>query len=187
MALLFCLQPLPDEVLEELIPVEYDVPKIRDSLSTIEEEHQEYDVPRNCVIKTTTAAAVADFDDNIDPGIGHNSEENLYENQAYLDPGSDKKRSDSRGSNNNAIYANQDNVVSNSTAFCSEFSVVSSTNTDDRSSGYRSSSSPSIQSEELYVNESAIGSMEDSESNPRQVVKYISGYFITVFFSLVEM
>ena len=51
--------------------------------------------------------------------------------------------------------------------FYSEFSVVSSSNTDDRSSGYRSSSSPSIQSEELYVNESAIGSMEDSASNPR--------------------
>ena len=169
MVLLFCLQPLPDEALEELIPVEYDIPKIRDSLSTIEEEHQEYDIPRNCVIKTTVSAAVAEFDDIIDdPGIGHNSEENLYENQAYLDPGLDKKRSDSRGStNSNAIYAN-DNVVSNSgTAFCSEFSVVSSTNTDDRSSGYRSSSSPSIQSEELYVNESAIGSMEDSESNPR--------------------
>ena len=52
-------------------------------------------------------------------------------------------------------------------SFYSEFSVISSTNTDDRSSGYRSSSSPSIQSEELYVNESAIGSMEDSASNPR--------------------
>lgn len=49
----FYLQPLPDEAFEELIPVEYDIPKIRDSLSTIEEEHQEYDVPRNCIIKQT--------------------------------------------------------------------------------------------------------------------------------------
>jgi hypothetical protein len=49
--ILFCLQPLPDEAFEELIAVEYDIPKIRDSLSTIEEEHQEYDVPRNCIIK----------------------------------------------------------------------------------------------------------------------------------------
>ena len=48
----------------------------------------------------------------------------------------------------------------------SELSVSSSTHTDDsRSSGYRSSSSPSIQSEELYVNESAIGSMEESPTN----------------------
>ena len=160
----FCLQPLPDEALEELIPVEYDVPKIRDSLSTIEEEHQEYDVPRNCILKATT-----DFEDiDIDPGIGHNSEENLYENQAYLEPGSeirDKKRLVDQS--NNAIYANDSVVPGNTGTFCSEFSVVSSTNTDDRSSGYRSSSSPSIQSEELYVNESAIGSMEDSASNPR--------------------
>ena len=175
-----------------------------------------------------------DFED-IDPGIGRdqNSEENLYENQAYLEPDNlEISRNREKGkrlspdhhqSNNNAIYAN-DSVVSSSTTFLrlleipcpfkihqlqgrlfypdyywqfrrlsswlkaviiifefrylaissdltysfySEFSVVSSTNTDDRSSGYRSSSSPSIQSEELYVNESAIGSMEDSASNPR--------------------
>jgi len=164
------VKPMPDEVFEELIAVEYDIPKIRDSLSTIEEEHQEYDVPRNCIIKTN------DFED-IDPGIGRdqNSEENLYENQAYLEPDNlEISRNREKGkrlspdhhqSNNNAIYAN-DSVVSSSTTFLSEFSVVSSTNTDDRSSGYRSSSSPSIQSEELYVNESAIGSMEDSASNP---------------------
>merc|ERR1712008_52320 len=175
------VKPLPDEAFEELIAVEYDIPKIRDSLSTIEEEHQEYDVPRNCIIKQTGN----DFED-IDPGIGRdqNSEENLYENQAYLEPDNleisrqnrekGKRLSpDHHQSNNNAIYAN-DSVVSSSTTFLSdltnlfysEFSVVSSPNTDDRSSGYRSSSSPSIQSEELYVNESAIGSMEDSASNP---------------------
>lgn len=126
----------PEQQLEDF--VEYDVPKIRDSLSTIEEE--QYDVPKNIIIKE---AACEDLDDP----IGHNSEENLYENQAYLNQ-EDNKKYDAHN--------------------FSEFSVVSNSHTDDsRSSGYRSSSSPSIQSEELYVNESAIGSMEDTSSgNP---------------------
>ena len=86
-----------------------------------------------------------DDDDDDDPLV-NNSEENLYENQAYQD--SIHKKEDN-------IYAN-DSVVTHTTL--SELSVASSTHTDDsRSSGYRSSSSPSIQSEELYVNESAIG------------------------------
>ena len=42
---------------------------------------------------------------------------------------------------------------------------------DDRSSGYRSSSSPSIQStEELYVNESAIGSLDSRDSASPELV-----------------
>ena len=68
-----------------------------------------------------------DFED-IDPGIGRdqNSEENLYENQAYLEPDNleiirnrekGKRLSpDHHQSNNNAIYAN-DSVVSSSTTF----------------------------------------------------------------------
>ena len=122
------------------------MPKVRDSLSTIEEEHQEYDVPKNIIasIKDTFAEDLED-----DDPIAHNSEENLYENQAYVIE-SDKKES-------NAIYANDSALT--------EFSV-STHSTDDRSSGYRSSSSPSIQSEELYVNESAIGSMEESTPSP---------------------
>ena len=75
----------------------------------------------------------------------------MYENQAYQD---NKQKEDN-------IYANDS--VAHSHITLSELSVASSTHTDDsRSSGYRSSSSPSIQSEELYVNESAIGSMEES-------------------------
>ena len=121
------------------------MPKVRDSLSTIEEEHQEYDVPKNII------AAIKDtFDEDIDDDpIAHNSEENLYENQAYV--------IDSGKKDSNAIYANDSALT--------EFSV-STHSTDDRSSGYRSSSSPSIQSEELYVNESAIGSMEDTTPSP---------------------
>ena len=68
-----------------------------------------------------------DFED-IDPGIGRdqNSEENLYENQAYLEPDNlEISRNREKGkrlspdhhqSNNNAIYAN-DSVVSSSTTF----------------------------------------------------------------------
>ena len=68
-----------EQHLEDLIPVAYDVPKIRDSLSTIEEEHQEYDIPRN------VNHALKNFDtDDSDPLV-NNSEENLYENQAYQD------------------------------------------------------------------------------------------------------
>jgi hypothetical protein len=132
--------------------VEYDVPKIRDSLSTIEEEHHEqYDIPRN-ILKHNLHL------EDLDDPIGHNSEENLYENQAYEINDNDDD-DDGKNKQDNNIYAN-DGVIT-STTF-GEFSVTSSTHTDDRSSGYRSSSSPSIQSEELYVNESAIGSMEDS-------------------------
>ena len=117
--------------------------------SLSEEEHQEYDIPRNVnnalKAKFEHVSEENDDDDDDDPLV-NNSEENLYENQAYQD--SIHKKEDN-------IYANE-SVVTHTTL--SELSVASSTHTDDsRSSGYRSSSSPSIQSEELYVNESAIG------------------------------
>ncbi len=143
------------EQLEDLIPVEYDVPKIRDSLSTIEEEQQDYDIPRNIIRETTfikssckvTQDLLDQIDDHIEVNNQSSSEENLYQNSDL-----DKK--------DHIIYANDS--VSNATNF-SEFSTVTD---DSRSSGYRSSSSPSIQStEELYVNESAIGSMEEESPN----------------------
>jgi len=84
--------------LRDLVPEEYDVPKIRDSLSTIEEEHQDYDVPR--------AQDEQAQRQHID-----------FEHKPSHHPP-----------------------------------------VDDRSSGYRSSSSPSIHSEELYVNEAATSS-----------------------------
>ena len=115
--------------------------------SLSEEEHQEYDIPRNVnnALKAKFEHVSEENDDDDDPLV-NNSEENLYENQAYQE--SIQKKEDN-------IYAN-DSVITHTTL--SELSVASSTHTDDsRSSGYRSSSSPSIQSEELYVNESAIG------------------------------
>ncbi len=147
------------------MPTDYDIPKIRDSLSTIEEEHQEYDIPRNIPVLNSKFQHLVE-DDNDDP-IGHNSQENLYENSS-ANKKSTRKSADSAGNTSQSsseenIYAN-DSVIShrNNSAtnnVFGEFSV-SSNHTDDRSSGYRSSSSPSIQSEEIYVNESVIGSME---------------------------
>lgn len=77
-----------------------------------------------------------------DPGIGRdqNSEENLYENQAYLEPDNleisrqnrekGKRLSpDHHQSNNNAIYAN-DSVVSSSTTFLRLLEIASHFKTD---------------------------------------------------------
>ena len=138
-----------------MIPVDYDVPKIRDSLSTIEEEHlQEYDVPKN----------LKNLEESDHDPI--NSQENLYENQAYIQETNKK--------DDPIIYAN-DGVTE-----------ISHMTDDSRSSGYRSSSSPSIHSEELYVNESVIGSMEEPEETflpppppPPAQSKEIGNYNIT--------
>ena len=136
-------------------------------MSTIEEEHQEYDVPKNIHIslgnksssKRDSFEEIRDEDDDDDP-IGHNSEENLYENQGYHDHHhhSEEERLLKKENQTVGIYANDNVSITHSS---------NSTDSCDRSSGYRSSSSPSIQStEELYVNESAIGSMEDSTPSP---------------------
>ena len=128
----------------------YDIPaKIREgSLSTIEEEHQEYDVPKNITTSLGSKADSLEEIDDDDP-IGHNSEENLYENQGY--------HSEERLLKKENIYANDNVSITHSS---------NSTDSCDRSSGYRSSSSPSIQStEELYVNESAIGKLSQLGAN----------------------
>ena len=118
--------------LEDLIiSQDYNVPKIRDSLSTIEEEHQDYDIPRAITGK------------NIKSETTEEKTEDYYKNTKSI----------RHGSNSNSIYANDK-------TFCE----ASQHSNDDRSSGYRSSSSPSIQSEELYANESAVVSMEDLDS-----------------------
>jgi hypothetical protein len=60
---------------------------------------------------------------------------------------------------------------------------------DDRSSGYRSSSSPSIQStEELYVNESAIASLEElnAASSPEPVTRSKTSRIIAETFRYVH-
>ena len=169
--------------LSDLIPQEYDVPKIRDSLSTIEEEHQEYDIPRTTQVSSSSSASssshlVQAHNLNI---VG--SVEDLYENQNYAVPkglglssvvqggssspaASSSGNSSHGGSSENNIYANEGRVGGGS--FLTEYTAVGTVSVtsshDDRSSGYRSSSSPSIQSEELYVNESAVASMEDLDS-----------------------
>ena len=111
--------------LSDLIPQAYDVPKNRDSLSTIEEEHQEYDIPKpyldaliekqrlqdqtsadeNTKLKQTSNDV---HDDEIDVAGGDPLFEgtNLYENQQQL-------FSHTNSSNEN-IYANEDAVVGHS-------------------------------------------------------------------------
>ena len=126
-------------------------------MSTIEEEHQEYDVPKNIHISSLGSSKADSFeeirDEDDDDPIGHNSEENLYENQGYCHHSEEERLLKKEN-----IYANDNVSITHSS---------NSTDSCDRSSGYRSSSSPSIQStEELYVNESAIGSMEDSTPSP---------------------
>ena len=138
----------------DLVPADYDVPKNRDSLSTIEEEHQEYDVPK----------AVVEPDLIIPPPPmppSSDDKENLYQNQGEIFSNEDDQ----------SIYANDDVIKSNANAIVNTTKLgggsTHSCSSDDRSSGYRSSSSPSIQSEELYVNELALtasNSMEDSLS-----------------------
>ncbi len=89
--------------LSELIPEEYDVPKIRDSLSTIEEEHQDYEVGGGPEVNLTPKSDYGRDINYSPPKFGH------------------KGSPPPSGSSS--------------------------------SSGYRSSSSPSIHSDELYVNE----------------------------------
>ncbi|TRY62880.1 hypothetical protein TCAL_02029 [Tigriopus californicus] len=136
------------EELSDFMSQEYDTPKIRDSLSTIEEEHQDYDIPKQSFVQTRTEVPSPL---NGDGSSGRGSAEDLYENQTYSVP---KHNSSSTQSHSTNMYPNEKNH---------HYCDFSSQN-DDRSSGYRSSSSPSIQSEELYVNESAIASMEDLDS-----------------------
>ena len=108
-----------DEDLNDTSEGEYDVPKVRDTLETIEEEEsQEYDVPRNNRL------------------ISQHSEENLYENQQFV-----------------------------SSALLEEEPIYMNELQDDRSSGYRSSSSPSINSEEnLYENGAVLHSSDEISS-----------------------
>lgn len=136
------------EELSDFMSQEYDIPKIRDSLSTIEEEHQDYDIPKQSFVQTRTDVPSPL---NGDGSSGRGSAEDLYENQTYSVP---KHNSSPIQSNSTNMYPNEKNH---------HYCDFASQN-DDRSSGYRSSSSPSIQSEELYVNESAIASMEDLDS-----------------------
>ena len=125
------------------LPQDYDVPKIRDSLSTIEED-QEYDVPRS------SAASL------IVPPHKFSSNSTAEADEEKADVSGRSKYAVPKSSPSTTIYAND------RSSYCSDFTTTNSN--DDRSSGYRSSSSPSIQSEELYVNESAIASMEDLDS-----------------------
>ena len=199
--------------LSELIPRDYDVPKIRDSLSTIEEEHQEYDIPRS---SQTLLAVDPQYSD--DTGVApspppqqranddeddKSSDGELYQNQGFALKISSPAASAAAGQPSNAQKAEdrrqqiadlppqQRRTPSSAAApaapaapaaglypgdaraYLNEFTAVANVNShvgggsgsgsggDDRSSGYRSSSSPSIQStEELYVNESAVTLME---------------------------
>eukprot|EP00095_Tigriopus_kingsejongensis_P001858 snap_masked-scaffold1139_size60066-processed-gene-0.2 protein:Tk01858 transcript:snap_masked-scaffold1139_size60066-processed-gene-0.2-mRNA-1 annotation:"hypothetical protein LOTGIDRAFT_164583" len=134
------------EELSDFIPQEYDIPKIRDSLSTIEEEHQEYDIPRSSLVHANGSFVLSGQGSS-----GRGSVEDLFENQTY----SVTKGSDNQSPSTQSHMFPQDKGHN----FCDYTSQ-----NDDRSSGYRSSSSPSIQSEELYANESAIASMEDLDS-----------------------
>ena len=189
--------------LSELIPRDYDVPKIRDSLSTIEEEHQEYDIPRSN--QTLLAAADSQYSDDTgvapspppqqpanDDEDGKTSDGELYQNQGFAlkiasptvtavqlsngqkvedrrQPIADLPQQQRRAPSSAATAATAGLYPGDARAYLDEFTAVANVNThvggssggDDRSSGYRSSSSPSIQStEELYVNESAVTLME---------------------------
>ena len=108
---------------------DYDIPKLREAVLTPieEEECQEYDVPRNNKL------------------IKHVSEENLYENQQFVN---------SALIEHEPIYMNEIH--------------------DDRSSGYRSSSSPSINSEEnLYENGAILLEDFSSQDSHSSQVKYL--------------
>ena len=189
--------------LSELIPRDYDVPKIRDSLSTIEEEHQEYDIPRSNQTLLTVDTQFSD-DTGVAPSPPpqratdedeKNSDSELYQNQGFAltlssaaapaVPLPNGQRADDRRHQIADIPQQQRRTPPSAApttataslypgdarAYLNEFTAVANVNThvgggsgsngDDRSSGYRSSSSPSIQStEELYVNESAVTLME---------------------------
>ena len=126
-----------DEDLNDTSEGEYDVPKVRDTLETIEEEEsQEYDVPRNNRMVEPAADTAA--------GAAEEEEENLYENQQFVVLGAAAA----------AALLEHEPIYMNELA-------------DDRSSGYRSSSSPSINSEEnLYENGAML--MDDFSSQGSQ-------------------
>ena len=111
--------------LADLIPQDYDSPKTRDSLSTIEEEQH---TPQQ---------------ENYDFPIIVKDEDLVYQNS---------------GSIGRVDQSNKSYIVEYTTVAPSTHSTGNHNNhnnvVDDRSSGYRSSSSPSIQStDDLYVNE----------------------------------
>ena len=118
--------PRSNKNLSDLIPQEYDVPKNRDSLSTIEEEHQEYDIPKPLLDsylmekkydtgtkKTDDAHDNGNIADNHmlstlqkigeqnEPAINDPFDTNLYENQNEI----------FQNSSNENIYANDGVIV----------------------------------------------------------------------------
>ena len=134
---------------------------------------QEYDIPRAAVaaaaelaaarltaskIGQTTATTAPPPPPPLPPPITTELEENYYENTL---PHSVKHR----GLREADIFITEEAPKSSSD--------YGSHAGDDRSSGYRSSSSPSIQStEELYVNESAIGSLDSRDSESPELVNH---------------
>jgi hypothetical protein len=121
---------------------------------------QEYDIPRAAVAaaaaRLSSSATTTTLD--LDP------DENFYENTLPHSNSSNINNKNRVGLRESDLFIVEEAPKS---------SDYGSHGGDDRSSGYRSSSSPSIQStEELYVNESAIGSLEDSQvSSPELVTR----------------
>ena len=115
--------PRSNKNLSDLIPQDYDVPKNRDSLSTIEEEHQEYDIPKPLLDlytekkyeinkkspdvhgedeeETHITENLRKNAENDDDVINDPFETNLYENQNEI----------FQNSSNENIYANDGVVV----------------------------------------------------------------------------
>jgi len=129
--------PRSNKNLSDLIPQEYDVPKNRDSLSTIEEEHQEYDIPKPLldsylmekrydtgtkktddahnngnVAENHMLSTLHKIGEQNDPVISDPFENNLYENQNEI----------FQNSSNENIYANDgvsvDSVGGGNTNLC---------------------------------------------------------------------
>ena len=114
--------PRNNKTLRDFIPQDYDVPKNRDSLSTIEEEHQEYDIPKPLLDAYTEkkyeeASSTQERKEKEDIGLDNSSrgkiiaddknvisnrfESNLYENQQEI----------FKNDSNENIYVNEDSVL----------------------------------------------------------------------------
>ena len=129
--------PRSNKNLSDLIPQDYDVPKNRDSLSTIEEEHQEYDIPKPLLdsyliekkydiglnraenthevgneVENPVVSTMQKIEEQNEPILNDPFEANLYENQNEI----------FQNSSNENIYANDgvsvDSVGGENTNLC---------------------------------------------------------------------